>query len=169
MVALDLKKVFDETVGGLFQAGSRYYAEKIGVIVGLVVLSIASVVWSFSGYDDTNELGAEIYLRDVVVAFDLFVQNTGSSDWTEVRIVLDQKYLFTADRIEGGESLTVGPEDLAYFYHVPRPWGREDWEELGEESEKPEMRPDSAYEPSLVQVRAREGRIDIDDLERRGN
>ena len=168
MVALDVKKVFDETVGGLFQAGSRYYAEKIGVIVGLVVLSIASVVWSFSGYDDTNELGAEIYLRDVVVAFDLFLQNTGSSDWTEVRIVLDQKYLFTADRIEGGESLTVGPADLAYFYHVPRPWGREDWEELAQD-QKPELNPESSYVPSTVQIRSRQGRLDVEleEVERR--
>jgi hypothetical protein len=145
---------------GLFQWGSRYYAEKIGILVGFVVLSLASVVWAFSAPDDTNQLGAELYLRDVLVSFDLAVENTGNRAWTDVRIVLDKKYLFTADRIDGGATVTVNSENLTYAYYIPRPWGLSDWEDLSA-GEPPRSRPATSYVPTDVQVRTRQGRLDV--------
>lgn len=164
MAVEEITKVLQETLKGVFQSGSRYYAENIAVILGFVILSVASIVWAFTGPDDTNELGADVYLRDVVVGFDLAVENSGRRAWTDVRIVLDKKYLFTADRIEGGEHLAIGSDRLRYAYHIPRPWGREEWEELSR-SEKPGVSPRSDYVPSFVQIRSRQGRIDV-ELER---
>ncbi len=158
-----------DSLKGIFDLGSRYHVEKIGVIAGFVVLSLIIPFWAFSGPDDTNELGAELYLRDSMVGFELILENAGSKAWRDVRVVLDRRYVFTAEQIEGGDYVSLGAEDVVDAYYIPRPWGREDWEELADEREKPGMRPDSAYEPTLVQVRAREGRIDIEDLERRGN
>lgn len=146
-------------IRGLFQWGSRYYAEKMGVMVGFVVLSIACVAWAFSGPNDTNRLGAELYLRDVLTGVDLAVENTGRRAWTDVRIAVDYKYLFTAERLNGGESLVIGPDDLQYFYMIPRPWGREDWEELAPEP-KPELNAPQDYVPAYVQVRSNQGLLD---------
>lgn len=161
MVPADFGKTLQNSLKKVFHWGSRYHAEKIGVIAGVVILSLATVLWAFSGDDDTNELGAQLYLRDAVVGTDLIVENTGRSSWRDVRITLDRQYLFTMDELEGGEYVTIGMDDLIYAYFIPRPWGREDWEELGHDS-KPGVHPDASYTPSFVQVRAREGRLDTE-------
>ncbi len=160
MASNDLLRELQQIFTGVFQWGSRYYAERMGIVVGAAILTMASFVWAFSTPGDSNELGADLFLRDVVISFDLAVQNSGNRAWTDVRIVLDRKYLFTADRVEGGQTLTINSDNLTYAYYVPRPWGREAWEELTHAS-KPEYRPDASYVPSFVQVRTRQGRLDV--------
>ncbi|RAL21511.1 hypothetical protein DL240_11655 [Lujinxingia litoralis] len=149
---------------GLFESGTRYQVEKIGVVVGFLVLVIASVGWAMSGPDDSNELGASF--GDEVLTSQLdrrqyYIENEGSKDWTRVRVVFDRKYLYTADKVEGGERLTLGAADLRYFYRMPRPWGRQDWEQLAE-GEPPAVSPPESYSPKLVQIRTEQGRIDLD-------
>ncbi len=161
MVPADFRKTLLETLKQVFHWKSRYYAEKIGVVAGVVILSLATVLWAFSGEDDTNELGAKLYLRDAVVGIDLIVENTGRGAWRDVRITLDRQYLFTVDEIDGGDYVTINTDDLTYAYFIPRPWGREEWESLGNH-EKPGIRPDESYQPSFVQVRARGGRLDTE-------
>ena len=160
MASTNIIQELQQGFAGIFQWGSRYYAEKMGVMVGFVVLSLASVVWAFSAPDDSNELGAELFLSDVLVGFELGVENTGNRAWTDVRIVLDRKFLFTAERIEGGQTLTLNRDNLTYAYYIPRPWGREGWEHL-ERQPKAAMAPSNNYIPNFVQVRTRQGRIDV--------
>ncbi len=161
MAEADIGKRFQDSLKGIFHWGSRYHAEKIGVLAGFVILSLATGIWAFSGDDDTNELGADLYLRDAVVGVDLVVENTGRGDWRDVRIALDRQYLFTTERIEGGDYVSLSADDLVYAYYIPRPWRREGWERLGSDI-KPGVHPDASYVPSFVQVRAREGRLDTD-------
>lgn len=162
-------KSLQDTLKGIFHWGSRYHAEKVGVIAAFIVLTVTTLVWAFSGPDDSNELGAEIFLRETMVGFDLVVENTGRSAWRDVRITLDRQYLYTADRIEGGDYVVLSAEDVNNAYYIPRPWGREDWEELGDLETKSGLHPDGAYEPEFVQIRARQGHLDIENLERRGD
>lgn len=161
MVPADLGKTLQDTLKGVFHWGSRFHAEKIGVIAGFVVLSVAIVAWGLSGPSDDNELGAEVHLRDTMVGFDLAVENTGSRAWRDVRITVDRKYLYTADELDGGDYVSLSAEDLSYAYQIPRPWGREDWEELAD-GDKPGVHPDGDFVPSFVQIRARDGRLDIE-------
>lgn len=169
MAAGDQGKQIAEYLQGIFHWGSRYHAEKVGVITGFVVLSAVTLFWAFSGPDDTNELGAEVYLRDSMVGFELIVENTGRSGWQDVRIVLDRRYLFEADEIPGGDYVSLSADTVIDAYYIPRPWGRDDWEELGDETQRAGRRPPATYEPEFVQVRAQEGRIDMDELEQRGD
>ena len=161
MVPADMGKAVQDSLKGIFHWGSRYHAEKIGVLAAFVVLSLATGIWAFSADDDTNELGADLELRDGVVGVDLVIENTGRGAWRDVRIALDRKYLYTTDRIDGGGYVALSPDDLVYAYYIPRPWRRDEWERLGDDV-KPGIHPDAEYVPSFVQIRAREGRLDID-------
>lgn len=163
---MDPKEVLDtlqRQLKGVFESGTRYQVEKIGVVVGFLVLVIASVGWAMSGPDDGNELGASFGDEELTSQLDrrqYYIENKGSKDWTDVRVVFDRKYLYTTDRVEGGERLTLNAESLRYFYHIPRPWGRQDWERLAQ-GEPPGTQPAASYSPSFVQIRTEQGRIDL--------
>lgn len=170
---MDAKEVLNKLqaqLKGLFESGTRYQVEKIGVVVGFLVLVIASVGWGMSGPNDSNELGASF--GDEVLTSQLdrrqyYIENKGSKDWTDVRVVFDRKYLYTVERVEGGERLTLNADALGYFYAIPRPWGRQDWEQLAE-GEPPGVQPKASYSPKFVQIRTRQGRIDLDMSAERG-
>lgn len=150
---------FAETLKSVFHWGSRYHAEKIGVIVGFLVLSVASALWAFSSPGGAEGLGAEVEFDSGMVGFELVVENNTEGDWTDVRITLDRQYVYTFDELSAGDYVQLTRSDLEYAYHIHRPWGREDWERLAD-GEKPGLRPDDDYEPSFVQIRAREGEHD---------
>ncbi len=146
----------------LLAGGSRYRNEKIGVIAAYVFVSIASLFWAFSGENQDNELGARYGLETIAPLDDklFFLENISGDEWTRVRIVLNRNYLYKVDVVEDEARLVLQPEDFNYFYYIPRPWGREDWELLSDE-DKPEAQADPALAPELVEVRARQGRLDI--------
>lgn len=162
MVPTDLGKTLQEVVEGLFRKGARFRAEKIGILVGFVVLSLASVLWAFSEPADDDALGAEVESSFDVAGRMITVGNTGDRNWRDVRIVLDRQYVFTADEIEAGEYLNLDAGDFIYAYYIPRPWGQHPWEELADPSAKPGIHPNVSYRPSFVQIRSREGRLDTD-------
>ena len=161
MVPDDLGKELQESIKKVFHWGSRYHAEKIGVIAGFVVLSVASALWAFSEPTDDDELGTELEFSDGMTGFELIVENTGDSDWRDVRITLDRQHLYTTDRIEAGDYVRLNNENLRYAYYVPRSWAAAGWDELVGE-EQPSSHPAEDYEPSFVQIRAREGQVDVE-------
>jgi hypothetical protein len=147
----------------LFERGGRYQTEKLTVVGTYVAICIATAVWVFTVDDAENELGASHgfeTLRPLNQQI-FFLENESGDDWTDVRIVLNREYLFKTDTIEDGERLMLRPEDFRYFYWVPRPWGRNDWEALADQPKPPELATDSV-KWELVQVRAREGRLDLE-------
>ena len=147
----------------ILEGGSRYRTEKVSVIVGYLVICTATLIWSFSGANQENDLGARFGLETIAPLDDklLFLENTSGDDWTRVRIVLNRNYLYKADKVEDQQRLVLQSEDFNYFYYIPRPWGREEWELLAK-GEKPDSKAAPKLAPTLVEVRAREGRLDID-------
>jgi len=147
----------------MFESGSRYKAEKIVTVAVYLVLVVGTVFWAFSGEDRTNELGAS-YGYETVGPLDakiFFLENESGDDWTNVRVVLNQAYLYKIDEIEAGDRAALRPADFDYYYYVPRPWGRNDWETLARKK-KPGPKAPANIEPKKLEIRADQGRLDID-------
>jgi hypothetical protein len=147
----------------LFEGGGRYQAEKLTVVGLYVAVCIATAVWVFTVDDEENELGASHGFETLKPLNKqvFFLENESGDDWTNVRVVLNQQYLFKTEKISDGERLMLRPSDFRYFYWVPRPWGRNDWEALSTDPKPSEFATD-AVTWELVQVRAREGRLDLE-------
>lgn len=163
MDAEALTEQIQETLASLFRRGSRYQTEKLVTLAGYLLISIASLVWAFSGSNANNKLGAS-FGKTRIEEIDeqvYFLRNDGSEDWTNVRVVLNRQYLYKRDKLEAGDRATLGRKDFAYFYYIPRAWGLDDWEHLGEEEKPAETAPPSMI-PNFVEIRADQGRIDID-------
>ena len=153
---------FRDRVVALFDGGGRYQVEKLMTIVVYIVLVIATIVWVATTEDASNELGAS-HGYETLEPLDqkiFFLENESGDDWTDVRIVLNRDYLYTVDRVAAGERKMLRPEDFRYFYFVPRPWGRTDWEAVNP-PKKPSSVAGEDFEWKLVEVRARQGRLDI--------
>lgn len=147
----------------LFEGGSRYQLEKIATLGVYLLLVTLTLVWVFGAPSGDNELGASWGFEKIAPLNNsiLFLENTGSDDWTQVRVVLNRRYLFKTDRVEAGSRLAVRPEDFEYFFYVPRPWGRAQWEGLSQQP-KPSAKGESDMKATFLEIRARQGRLDID-------
>lgn len=167
----DLADSLGGAVESLLSGGARYRLEKLVIIAVYVVVAVASLVWAFSSGDADNELDAkfEVEALDEIDDLNLHLINDGGSDWTQVRVVLNRKYLWTADTVEAESQKTLRPGDFDYYYYIPRSWGRSDAEFLAEE-DKPGPTAESDLKVELVQVRADQGSADIslDDEEASG-
>lgn len=157
-----LEALRDQIVALFEGKGGRYQVEKVMTIVVYVALVLATFVWVSTSEDSSNELGAAhgFETLDPLNQKIFFLENESGDDWTNVRIVLNKDYLFTTDRVTDGQRLMLRPEDFRYFWWVPRPWGRSNWEAVS-----PPKKPGAVAEEEitwdLVEVRAREGRLDI--------
>jgi hypothetical protein len=151
----------NDVVDSLFSGGSRYQIEKIATIVVYAIISVASLVWAFSGGSGDNKLGARFEVERLAEIDDLNLHlvNEGE-EWTDVRVVLNQKYLWTTDKVEAEHQRTLRPNDFNYYYYIPRSWGRQDWEHLTDKK-KPGMNAPASLEVEFVQIRARQGRLDV--------
>jgi hypothetical protein len=158
-----LLEQFNEVIESLFSKGSRHQPEKIATIAAYALVAIASAVWAFSGTDSDNELGAEFDIKHLHEIDDqnFFLRNTGSTTWTGVRVVLNEKYLWTTDKVDAGAQRTLRPSNFEYYYYIPRPWGRRSWEQLSKQ-DKPEKVAPPLVKIDLVQIRAKQGRLDIE-------
>lgn len=158
----ELAERLNAFVDSIISGGSRYQVEKLVIIVVYLIVSVASLIWAFSSGDAENELGAKFQVEalDEIDGLNLHLINDGSSDWTGVRVVLNRKYLWTADEVEAESQVSLRPQDFQYYYYVPRSWGRSEAEMLAED-DKPGSTASSDLEVELVQVRARQGASDI--------
>lgn len=152
----------NEMVDSLFSGGSRYQVEKIATVVVYAVISVASLAWAFSGEGASNDLGATFTAGRLSEIDDqnLHLINAGEA-WTTVRVVLNKKYLWTAPSVDANSQVTLNPEDFTYYYHIPRPWGRQDWEKLAAETKLPARAPGTLAIKD-VRIWAREGHSDIE-------
>ncbi len=163
MSASSLQDQVTEMVSSLFRRGSRYQTEKLATVGAYIVLSIASLVWAFSGSNSNNQLGATFQKTQIEeIDQDVYsLRNDSGDDWTQVRVVLNRRYLYKRDVLKARNSATLGRKDFAYFYYIPRAWGLNNWEQLAKE-EKPGETAPANLEIKFVQLRAREGKLDID-------
>lgn len=158
-----LLEQFNEVIESLFNKGSRHQPEKMATLVLYTLVAVGSAIWAFSSPNSDNELGAEFDIRQLQEIDDqqFFLKNTGESKWTGVRVVLNEKYLWTIDEIPPGQQQSLNPDDFKYYYHIPRPWGRRSWERLATRDKPADVAP-PLVEVDLVQIRARQGRLDIE-------
>ena len=162
MDANNLIEQFNEVLESLFSKQTRHQAEKIATIAIYLVVASASVIWAFSGGESTNVLGAEFDIRELEEIDDqnFFLKNVSNQDWTGVRVALNGKYLWKTDKVEAGAQKSLRPEKFRYYFYVPRPWGRNDWEQLADK-EKPSPSAPDMVDVNLVQIRADQGRLEI--------
>lgn len=162
--AMDTSQLLDQVndvVDSLLNGGSRYQIEKIVTIVVYAIISVASLIWAFSGGSGENELGAKFEVEELVEIDDMNLHLINDGDeWNNVRVVLNQKYLWTTDKVDAGSQKTLRPKDFSYYYYIPRAWGRQDWELLAE-TDKPGAKAPQTLDVQLVQIRAREGSSDV--------
>lgn len=162
-----LLKQAGELAEGFFARGSRYQLEKVAVVVAFVVhfIVMGTVGLVVGGKDpSTNALGAQFGVGELGQLKQqlFFVENTGRSAWTNVRVVVNGRYVHNVDKLDGRERLVLQPdEQLADFFYIPRPWGRQDWESLID-GKRPGPTAPKTVKPTLVQIRAAEGRVDIE-------
>jgi len=152
-----------DNLRGFFRGGSRYQTEKIATIVGYIAIVIATTIWVSLRPDSENSLGAT-YGFETLQPLDqqiFFLENKSRQDWNDVRVVLNRNYLYKVDRIAAGDRRVLRPEDFTYYYWVPRAWGRESWETL-DRAPKPSSIGTEDMKPRLLEVRAIEGRINIE-------
>lgn len=157
----DVLEQVNDVVESLFSGGSRYQMEKIVTVVVYAIISVSSLIWAFSGGSGDNELGAKFEVEQLPEIDDqnLHLINDGG-EWTDVRVVLNQKFLWTADKVGADTQVTLRPKDFTYYYYIPRPWGRHKWEGLSEHK-KPGADAPADLEVKVVQIRAHEGGSDI--------
>ena len=146
----------------LLDGGGRYHVEKLMTIAVYIVACVATVVWVVTSEDADNELGAAHGFETLAPLNQkiFFLENASSSDWTNVRIVLNDNFLYTKDTVGAGERLMLRPDSFRYFWWVPRPWGRHDWEAV-QPPPKPGPTATDAITWETVEVRTRQGRLDI--------
>jgi len=151
-----------ETLLGIFRRGSRYQRQKICTIGLYFVLSIASLFWAFSGDESNNQLGAKFEKTQLEeIEQDVYVlSNDGDDVWQQIRIVLDKRYLHKRPELKPKERATLTYQDFQYFYYIPRSWGMQRWENLGETPKPGDLAPKD-LDPQFVQLRAAQGKLDI--------
>jgi len=157
---------FNEVVESLLEGGTRYHTEKIAVVSLFGLSVVATLVWVLSGIEFGLDLEGrfEIEGSGELVETAFLLENTGSTAWRKVRIVVNGRYLAKLERVPSGKQKRLEPEDFQDYFHVPRPWGEAVWERLGP-SVRPGPRAPDHLEVREVAVRSREGSIPV---ERRG-
>lgn len=152
-----------ESFIGRLTKGSRYQAEKIVTIAVYVSICLATIFWVFNTGNVENDLGATATFEKVgpLESPTFFINNDSNDDWNNVRIAVDKQYLYMVPEVPEGETVTLRPEDFSYYFHIPRPWGREAWETLAEGA-KPGATAVETMDPRLLEINADEGRFDVD-------
>lgn len=159
----DLAEQANDVLDSLFSGGSRYQMEKLVTVAVYAIVAVGSLVWAFSGGGADNDLGAtfEVEVLAEIDDVNFYLSNDGSKDWSRVRVALNRMYLWTTDEVPAETRRTLGPTDFDYYFHIPRRWGRTDWEMLTE-VDKPGAHAPTDLDLELVEIRAREGRSDIE-------
>lgn len=157
---------FGESLGeglrSIFRRGSRYQTQKVVVVLVYLILVVASAVWAFSGEGLENELGADFGIKNVegITQRIYFLENLSSDKWTNVRVIINQRYVMELTEMDARERRTLKPDGFGYFYYIPRAWGREPWELLTKKP-KPEHAAPTELKLKLVQLRAQQGKLDL--------
>ena len=163
MAAEGLGEQIQETLLSVFRKGTRHQVEKVATVLAFVVLSALSVAWGLSGKGPENILEAEFgtELITEINKSTYYLANKSGDDWTNLRVVINNAYLYKADEQRSLMRQPLGPTNFKYFYYIPRPWGTQPTDVLARSPKAGPIAP-SNLEPKVVNIRTDEGRIDID-------
>lgn len=124
---------FQQIAQSLSRSGTRYRIEKLSLIGLYVVLVATTVAWVFAGGRLlASRYAAEFRVQplEAIESQTFYLNNVGTAPWSDVRIVLKDRYLKRLDRVEQGERVELEPVQFHDFYRVPRHWGASEWERL---------------------------------------
>ncbi len=163
MAAEGLGGQIQDTLLSVFRKGTRHQVEKLATVGAFVVLSVLSVAWGLSGKGPENILNAEFgtELIKEINKSTYYLANKSGDDWTNLRVVINNAYLYKADEQRSLKRQNLGPNDFKYFYYIPRVWGTQPTDVLAKTPKAGPIAP-SNLEPKVVNIRTDEGRIDID-------
>jgi hypothetical protein len=152
----------NEVAESLFKGGTRYHTEKLAVVVGYVVIVMASLVWAVSGVEIGSGMQGVFETQSIQNIDDqnFVLKNPGSTTWHDVRIVLNDRYLAKVDKVEGEKRRGMKPSDFQYYFQIPRPWGQQEWEKAATQS-KPKGTAPGDVEVESLSIRTREGKVDV--------
>ena len=145
---------------------------RFGVVaVGVyVVLSVGSVIFGLSGDIGSgvaNDLGAQIAWGNEVEGAErhtLMLTNQSGDDWTDVRLILDERYYHHEEDVPGGHSMAIRAQDFEDGYVLPRPSGLFAYEQLfGSEDSRLDSSVPASYEPVLIRLSTGQGDVIISE------
>lgn len=119
--------------------------------------AILSLAWglSFDLFYD-HGIGAEIRTGSTGEGSTfLSLRNSGTSSWTNAKVVADDAFFVRVDRLGQGHSTDARLSEFANAYRIPRPLGVYMWEGIGSEPEPAFAA--ATYRPESVTVIADEG------------
>ncbi len=162
MAADGLAEQIQETLLSVFRKGTRHQVEKLATVGAFVALSGLSVAWGLSGKGPENILGADFgtELIKEINKSTYYLANNSRDDWTNLRVVINNSYLYKSEEQLSGKRQNLGPKDFKYFYYIPRVWGTQPTDVLADSPKSGPIAP-STLEPKTVNIRSDEGRIDI--------
>jgi hypothetical protein len=127
-------------------------------IVAYVLLSAASVAWGLSGgTTPSNELGAAVEL-DVSSGYPaVVIDNRSGDDWTDLRVILDQRYYHDVGAVLDGRTVALSLGDFADSWVIPRPRFLFTYERAGADIEPLTGELPSGYLPRQITLRTSQG------------
>jgi hypothetical protein len=96
-----------------FRRADRYAKHKVLIVALWTVLSAATIIIAFPrSTGASNSLGARLAVTTVLDHSVYMVSNDGTKTWTDVVIVVNNRYRAAASEIQPGQNVTVGPKQL---------------------------------------------------------
>ncbi|TVR02546.1 MAG: hypothetical protein EA398_07380 [Deltaproteobacteria bacterium] len=143
--------------------GAREWLEGPLARQRIAVLAVSAVLFVFSGFWGLSEgvfggvgnpLGAVVEsgrASNEVVYFT--VRNAGGRDWFDVRLIADERYVFSAGDVPSGGRVDARMSQFGDRMALPRAGGQFLWDGFGE---APAVRRPSAVVPSRLRIQESE-------------
>ncbi len=149
-----------EALGETTAFTGRFGRQKMAVVGAYVLASALTVMWALSSPSNLdNPLGATVEAKRVISASDEYwflLQNESSTDWTNVRMFLNDKYVYRGlPTLTGNQTDKVFVKDFQYIYYVPRAQYLGTLEDTAETPASPRAPKD--LKPQKLVIRTQEG------------
>lgn len=156
---------FQQIAQSLSRSGTRYRIEKLSLIALYVVLVATTAAWVFAGGRLlASRYAAEFRVQplEAIESQTFHLNNVGTDPWSDVRVVLKDRYLVQLDSVEQGERVELEPIQFHDFYRVPRHWGAAEWERLTTTDRAPARAPGTiSLGTDDVRIGTRGGDVDV--------
>ncbi len=94
-----------------FKGRSRFFKWRAAVITGWLVLTIASLTLFFTTVE-RNPIGAEVSVRTVLGNHHVFVRNSSSEPWQDVKITIPGGWSYERRTVRPGERVLAAVTDF---------------------------------------------------------